>query len=402
MVGGRSIRARSNARLRQHALERELGGADREGDPGPGADGGDGAGAGTNAGGQQWPASAAAPMPRLPPMPFSRRGRRRGRGAGAGETGTVLPKLLMKLVVYGVVMVALKYGKQNKEGADSGAIDTRPKPWFIAGVTSVLDVFGGHRGGTALLPGTQTLRVGTSTARNDDTLATVYVVPDFLPQDTAFRWKAGLKYEWHRGTRDSSAFHFSSLPLPSTHESEGSLSTTESMNATAHSARSSGQHSMARWELESVHPLSSEVTRTLSKLDVRNKLLALGMENGADLEEALAMHYSAGDFLYSPDGEVDRTSSHFTVIISLADVKDEVVSTVRFACKPEQTSKQGEGMKWCDTAKLTFNTAVVLTRNKGALPAYDIMPLGLEGHYSIAGTYGLTSAEEAIQEDKEL
>lgn len=66
----------------------------------------------------------AAPAPFPPPpglgMPFSRRGRRGRRGRqAAGETGSVIPKLLMKMVVYGVVMVAMKYGK--KQGKDDAS-----------------------------------------------------------------------------------------------------------------------------------------------------------------------------------------------------------------------------------------------------------------------------------------
>mmetsp|Transcript_14725 Transcript_14725/g.29773 ORF Transcript_14725/g.29773 Transcript_14725/m.29773 type:complete len:378 (-) Transcript_14725:62-1195(-) len=377
MVGGRSIRARRNARMRQNALERELG----EAEGGPGSNAGEG--------GQQSP---PPPMP-FSPMPFSRRGRRRGRGAG--EEGSVLPKLLMKVATYGIVMMALKYGKQNREGGDAGA--SKPQPWFIERITSILDVFTGQRD-TVLLPGTQTLRVGTSTATNDDTKTTVYIVPDFLPTDTAIRWKEGARYEW---ARDSPAFHFVSLPLTNTRiHAEGESSATESMNATAHAARSEGQHSMARWELQSAHPLATEVTRILTKSDIKDKLVALGMEKGADMKEASVTRYSAGDFVYSAGGKVER-KSRWTVIVSLADIKDGV-SRVRFACASEGNSDE-DIKEWCDTVKLDFNTAIVFSSNEGAVPVYEIMPNGLDGHYGVEGIYTRRSEEEAIQmEDKEL
>jgi hypothetical protein len=156
---------------------------------------------------------------------------------------------------------------------------------------------------------------------------------------------------------------------------------------------------MARWELESANPLATEVTRILAKLDIKDKLVALGMEKGADMKEASVTHYSAGDFLYSTGGKFER-KSRWTVIISLADTKDGV-SRVRFACASEGNSDEDK-REWCDTVKLDFNTAIVFSSNVSAVPVYEIMPHGLDGHYGVEGIYTRRSEEEAIHVDKEL
>ena len=285
----------------------------------------------------------AAPAPLPPPpglgMPFSRRGRRGRRGRQApGETGSVIPKLLMKMVVYGVVMVAMKYAKkQGKDDAPDNLTGASTSPGgIVSRITFLLnDVLGGKSGDRVLLPGTKTLRVGADEGA-DNRAANVYVVPNFLEDDVASRWRASVAYELERS---------GSIP--------------------------------------SSHPLSAEVSKTLASSNINRKLRALGMD---------------GMYVASTVGTIwdamrhDEENDGWTVVVPLSDDSsnhDTSLPKIRFACGPSHTDKQ-VGQEWCESVELELNTAIVLDKSA----KFDIESSSNRHHFGVVGSYRAKKKEE--------
>jgi len=284
----------------------------------------------------------AAPAPLPPPpglgMPFSRRGRRGRRGRqAAGETGSVIPKLLMKMVVYGVVMVAMKYGK--KQGKDDASTSPGSPGGIVSRITFLLnDVLGGKSGDRVLLPGTKTLRVGTDDGA-DNRVANVYVVPNFLEDDVASRWRTSVAYELERS---------GSIPIPSS------------------------------------HPLSTEVSKTLASTNIKRKLRALGIDG---------MYVASTVWtVWEAMGHDDKNDGWTVVVVPISDNSsnhDTTLPKMRFACGPSPTDKQ-VGQEWCDTVELELNTAIVLDKSA----KFEIDPSSSRHHFGVVGSYRAKEKEE--------
>ena len=273
----------------------------------------------------------------LPPppigMPFSRRGRRRRQAPG--DTGSVLPKLLMKMFVYAVVIVAMKYGKKGGAGdSDNASASGSPTSRIVSKISSLLDDVLGKSGDQVRLPGTKTLRVGT----DDGRAANVYVVPNFLLSDVATRWRDGALYEFKR--------------------SKGSIPDS--------------------------HPLSSEVIKTLASSDVQRKFHALGIDN----VEGDTVHIAPYSFIL---GEQDsKNDNGWKLIIPLSDAD----ATIQFACTASNADKE-TGQNWCDNVQLLHNTAVIM---EGAAKFEIKSSSGDENHYTYVGVLGTfqTKAKEEL------
>lgn len=270
----------------------------------------------------------------LPPppigMPFSRRGRRRRQAPG--DTGSVLPKLLMKMFVYAVVIVAMKYGKKGGAGdSDSASASGSPTSRIVSKISSLLNDVLGKSGDQVLLPGTKTLRVGT----DDDGAANVYVVPNFLLSDVASRWRDSALYEFKR--------------------SGGSIPES--------------------------HPLSSEVIKTLASSDVQRKFHALGIDN----VEGDTAHIAPYSFIVDDDSKNDNG---WKLIIPLSDAD----ATIQFACTASNADKE-TGQNWCDNVQLLHNTAVIL---EGAAKFEIKSSSGDDNHYvgAVLGTFQTKAKEE--------
>lgn len=285
----------------------------------------------------------AAPAPIPPPpglgMPFSRRGRRGRRGRqAAGETGSVIPKLLMKMVVYGVVMVAMKYGK--KQGKDDASTSPGSPGDIVSRITFLFnDVLGGKSGDRVLLPGTKTLRVGTDDGA-DNRAANVYVVPNFLEDDVASRWRASVAYELERSRI---------IPIPSS------------------------------------HPLSTEVSKTLASTNIKRKLRALGIDGVYVASTVWTIWEAMGH---------DDKNDGWTVVVPLSDNSsnhDITLLKMRFACGPSPTDKQ-VGQEWCDTVELELNTAIVLDKSA----KFEIVPSSSRHHFGVVGSYARAKKEEEL------
>jgi len=278
-----------------------------------------------------------APAPLSPPpgfgMPFSRRGRRGRRGRQAStETESVLPKLLMKMVVYGVVMVAMKYGKkQDKNDASDNLTGTSTSPGgIVSRITFLLNDVLGKSGDRELLPGTKSFRVGTDEEANDRA-ANVYVVPNFLQSDVASRWRDSATYEFERS---------GSIP--------------------------------------SSHPLSTDVAKTFASTDINKKLYALGMD-GKDLVSTTWTTWNVMSHDENKDG--------WTLVIPLSasdsSNNDSTSSPkIQFACRPSHTDKK-VGQEWCDTVELELNTAIVM----GSSAKFEIEPSAQGRHFGVVVSY---------------
>ena len=283
--------------------------------------------------------NAALPPPPIG-MPFSRRGRRRRQAPG--DTGSVLPKLLMKMVVYGIVIVAMKYGKKEEKGGTSemNSVSGSPTSRIVARVTSLLDDVLGKSRDRVLLPGTKTLRVGTG----GDRAANVYVVPNFLLNDVASRWRDAALYEFKR--------------------SGGSIPDS--------------------------HPLSSEVIKTLGSSDVQRKFHALGID---DVEGDTAHIAPYSSIFSSHDG---KNANGWKLIIPLSDAdassNDASTPTIQFACTVGHADKKSD-QNWCENVQLLHNTAVIL---EGAAKFQMKSSSGDDNHYvgAVLGTFQKKANEE--------
>ena len=257
----------------------------------------------------------------------------RGRRQAPGDTGSVLPKLLMKMFVYAVVIVAMKYGKKGGAGdSDNASASGSPTSRIVSKISSLLDDVLGKSGDQVRLPGTKTLRVGTGDGR----AANVYVVPNFLLSDVATRWRDGALYEFKR--------------------SGGSIPES--------------------------HPLSSEVIKTLASSDVQRKFHALGIDN----VEGDTAHIAPYSFIL---GEQDsKNDNGWKLIIPLSDAD----ATIQFACIASNADKE-TGQNWCDNVQLLHNTAVIL---EGAAKFEIKSSSGDDNHYvgAVLGTFQERSKEE--------
>jgi len=279
-------------------------------------------------------AGADTPLPPPPGMPFSRRGRR-GRQA-PGDTGSVLPKLIMKMIVYGIVIFAMKYGKKEGKDVVSDRGARSPASDIFSRLSSLLDDVLGKSGDQVLLPGAKTLRVGTGDHASDRA-ANVYVVPNFLQNDVAIRWRDGALYEFER--------------------SGGSIPDS--------------------------HPLSSEVAKTLESSNVQTKLHVLGIE-GVGRDAALITSYIS---MLSHDDNGDG----WNIMIPLSDPSNNDASTptMQFACGQNHVDKE-IGQDWCDTVKLEFNTAIIL----GGAAKFKIASSAGDRHFGVVGKYRARAKEE--------
>ena len=303
-----------------------------------GADGTDASAAGVD---------ADTPLPPTPiGMPFSRRGRRRRQAPG--DSGSVLPKLLMKMVVYGIVIVAMRYGKKGGEGGGDGGgasdinnVSGSPTSRIVTRIASLLDDVLGKSRDRVLLPGTKSLRVGTGDGGGDRAV-NVYVVPNFLLNDVASRWRDSALYEIKRsggGIPDS-------------------------------------------------HPLSSEVIKTLASSDVQRKFHALGIHNA---EEGTA-HIAPYSSILSYDGKNDNG---WKLIIPLSDAdassNEAYMPKIQFACSASHADKK-TGQNWCDNVQLLHNTAVIL---EGAAKFEIKSSSGDDNHFvGVLGTFQTRAKEE--------
>lgn len=294
-------------------------------------------------------ADANAALPPAPiGMPFSRRGRRRRQAPG--DTGSVLTKLLMKMIVYGIVIVAMKYGKKEGKDGVSDSVGGPPTSGIVSRMASLLNDVLGKSGDRALLPGTKTLRVGTGDDDDSDRAANVYAVPSFLPSDVASRWRDSALYEFER--------------------SGGSIPES--------------------------HPLINEVTKTLASSVVQRKFHALGID---DVEGDTAHIASYGSILSHVDSRHDI--GQWTVIIPLSDpdipVSDPDASsnqdsmpTIQFACVSSHSDEK-TSQKWCDTMLLEPNTAIVL---EGAAKFEITTGDGPNNQFGVFGTFQKKVKEE--------
>ena len=249
----------------------------------------------------------------------------------------------MKMVVYGIVIVAMKYGKKEGKGGagagDSDNVSGSPTSRIVARITSLLDDVLGKSRDRVLLPGTKTLRVGTG----GDRAANVYVVPNFLLNDVASRWRDGAVYEFKR--------------------SGGSIPDS--------------------------HPLSSEVIKTLASSDVQRKFHALGIDN---VEGGTAHIAPYSSILSSRDGQNDNG---WKLILPLSDAdasgNDASMPTIQFACTVGHADKK-TGQNWCDNVQLLHNTAVIL---EGAAKFQIKSSSGDDNHnVGVLGTYQTRVKEE--------
>ena len=225
-------------------------------------------------------------------------------------------------------------------------------------------------------------------------MSDVYVVPNFLPQDLAEKWRDALKDTW-KNTLDtintykeeqtcsnedciqneSSTFYYATNNRGEMQNSNNakfrSLEMIEHRKAAAKAMYEANQFAYAKWELHPSHPLIEEMEQYMSSYDTRKRVESIihgrspNVHLSSDLSDLFVTLFSTGDFLSPHD---DGMAGTFAFVVSLMDGEGEwdlskYGGELRFQCE-ENNPRTFSG--WCKSLKPSFNSLVLIqTRGIG-------------------------------------
>ena len=253
----------------------------------------------------------------------------------------------------------------------------------------------------------------------------VYVIPDFLPEETAKAWRDKMQRLWNQTMEHSLEEDSSTEKTCTTDQGDDpprdkgwvfatnnngiltrdpmfenqktrSLHNITERRHVAHQMRSNNQFSYAKWELADAS-LIAEIEETLTEprlLESITELIhtdfpdAQLLHDSREMSDIFVAHYTKGDFLSAHDDGITGT---WAVIIGL--VEDDFDGAVDGGGLQFQCPAGALENSWCETLYPIFNTAVLFsTRVKNGPdvsfgPIHQVLdvtrPQG--GRYSITG-----------------
>jgi Rps23 Pro-64 3,4-dihydroxylase Tpa1-like proline 4-hydroxylase len=255
----------------------------------------------------------------------------------------------------------------------------------------------------------------------------VHVIPNFLPQDLAIKWRDEMRRIWEntRPIRDGTQEAPSCDDTSSTNEHDTflyasnndgtyreennnaklrSLEKIGARNIMARIMESAGFFSYTKWELPPNHALVKEMEEAFSK-DIRETVRSIlkpdysNIELNPELSDLFATLYSTGDFLSSHD---DGTSGSWAFVVSLMDGPPgldwnpkDFGGGLQFECPHDpQTAATSERfpVQWCENVYPTFNSAVIFPSrlNGEAGPIHQVLPVTAKAEAEGFYRFGLT------------
>lgn len=278
----------------------------------------------------------------------------------------------------------------------------------------------------------------------------VHVVTNFLPVESATRWRDTLSHEWQKQQQqineekgenpaNIAAAHHGGGAWKYTTNNDGtsiksphnqktrSLENITKRNETAQLMYRMNLFSYSKWELDSSHPLVSEIERTFVRKDIMDRvkriILSTSRSNTEDtststaatdvqlspqLSDLFVTHFSTGDFL-SPHN--DGASGTWAIVVSLMDGpsvrsssnnnnnneqhdkdwQDDFGGMLRFSCPRSITRTRSETNRnrWCEEIRPAFNTALIF-RTRPAGPYHEVTPVSWRAAEESFRRFGVT------------
>lgn len=228
----------------------------------------------------------------------------------------------------------------------------------------------------------------------------IYIIPNFLPNDLAERWRDELKNTWDR-TIDAMKENDSSMKKdddgsPSIFSyatnNQGDILDKSNINAKYRSLKKiherknianemyeSDLFSYAKWELHASHPLVKEAENYMSSEATRERVQNIIRDQqqqqppshrnkvnlSSELSDLFVTYYGTGDFLSPHD---DGHSGSYAFVISLMDGGGEwnaekFGGELRFQCEEEEQKKNSPHQSfsgWCKSIKPSFNSLILI------------------------------------------